>query len=90
MMIYQSKQLLIDKCHYYYDDLQVEKHIQESDVILIVVTRDYLSSANCRRELVESVRSKRRIVLLLETDEQHGANTVQQLRAEVEAACNGV
>ncbi len=39
MMIYQNRLLLIDRCHYFYVDLQDEKLFQEVSFIFIA---DYL------------------------------------------------
>ena len=63
------------------DDLkdinQLEAHVRASDVTLIVLTDKYVSSANCRRELVTAMEQNRLtgtpLVVLAETDEAKGA-----------------
>ena len=96
------------------DIAKLEQHILETEVILILVTRDYISSKNCRRErqsstlphqpltasmlvslfgddalaiigrreLVETLRLGKPLVLLQETDPQKGAPTVESLEQE--------
>ena len=78
------------------DDLQdvskLEAHVEESEVILIVVTDQYLSSYNCRRELVAAMKCRKLgkpLVLLCESDEKKGAASVTQLRAELHALKSG-
>ena len=49
------------------DIAKLEQHILETEVILILVTRDYISSKNCRRELVETLRLGKPLVLVQES-----------------------
>jgi len=70
------------------DDLdsiaKLEGYISASECVLIVLTRDYLSSANCRRELAEAYRQRKAMLVLLETDDDKGAPTVESLTLEHE------
>ena len=73
------------------DDLEdvslLEGHVESSDVIIIYLTQDYLSSFNCRRELVAACTAHQvhqtPILLLLETDPDKGATNVDLLRGEL-------
>jgi len=51
-------------------------------VILVFLTKGYLTSPNCRRELTEAVRAKKRILVVREADANHGALTQDELSAE--------
>ena len=62
----------------------LEMHIAESDVILIMLTRGYIASKNCRRELLEAMRLHKPIVILQETDPSKGAAHSIELSAEIE------
>lgn len=67
------------------DDIaKLEEYIAESEVILVLLTRDYISSKNCRRELVHTFELEKPLVLLLETDVGHGAPTVDSLKRELD------
>lgn len=61
----------------------LEEHVRNADVMLIVLTQGYISSYNCRRELVEALRMKKRILVLCETDPNHGAVSTEALVEEV-------
>jgi hypothetical protein len=69
------------------DDLEdiskLEECIEASNVVLIIVTDRYLSSANCRRELVAALKAKKPLILLCESDPDKGATNPAKLRAEV-------
>ena len=58
----------------------LETYIAESDVILIFLTRSYITSANCMRELVAAVAQGKKIVVVAETDFHKGALTKVQLK----------
>jgi hypothetical protein len=62
---------------------QLEAYVQDSDVVLIMLTKDYIASRNCRRELIAAWRAKKPLIVLRETDAQHGAVTLPALREEV-------
>ena len=66
------------------DIAKLEAHIAESDVVLIMLTQGYMSSANCLRELRESVRLQKPMIVLRETDANHGAVSLLALKEEVE------
>ena len=53
----------------------LETYIDQSDVICIFLTRSYISSANCMRELVAAVKAGKQLVVVVETDEEKGAPT---------------
>ena len=53
-------------------------------VVLVMLTQGYMSSWNCRRELVEALRVEKKILVLRETDPNHGAITLSALKEEVE------
>lgn len=76
------------RCFLDVDSLQdlamLEAHVRDSDVVLILLTADYLSSRNCRRELTEAVRLSKPIVVVRETDPNHGLVTLAALREEAE------
>jgi hypothetical protein len=63
---------------------QLEQHVRESEVVLIMLTQGYVSSFNCRRELKEAVRAQKKLIVLWETDPNHGALTLYDLKGEVE------
>ena len=65
------------------DISNLEKHILETDLILIFCTRDYITSANCRREILEASRLTKPMLLITETDPNKGAPTVDSLRQEL-------
>ena len=52
--------------------------------VLIFLTRDYLNSANCRRELLAAVAANKPLLLLRETDETHGGISLEMATDEVE------
>ena len=65
------------------DDLErLEEHVEHSDVIVIILTKDYVTSKNCRREVKAALDLEKTIVVLRETDPNHGAATLEELRAE--------
>ena len=70
------------------DDLlnirRLEHYIRMSDVVLIILTTEYLSSRNCRRELTAAIHSNKPILLLLESDYDKGATDSSRLHAEFE------
>jgi hypothetical protein len=66
------------------DIAQLEVEIRRSDTVVIFVTRGYLASRNCRRELVEAMRLRKPLVVLQETSADHGAATAHDLHSEVD------
>ena len=66
------------------DDIsRLEEHVEQSDAILIFLTKGYIKSANCRRELVASLRLGKPLIVVRETDLAHGAASMADLAAEV-------
>ena len=61
------------------DMTQLEKHVQASDIVLVMLTKGYLSSRSCRRELVEARRQKKPLIVLRESDPRHGATSLSDL-----------
>ena len=61
---------------------QLEAHVRESDLVLIVLTQGYVESKNCRRELREALEQGKRLLVLRETDANHGAISLDELRLE--------
>ena len=95
-MLLPSVQIFLDV-----DDLQdiaeLERHVQDSDLLLIFLTKEYFSSANCRRELKQGLTLGKEIVVITESDAMHGASTLDELQAEIEelppeerAACEAI
>ena len=60
----------------------LERNVEGSDVVLIFLTTRYLQSYNCRRELVAAIQFNVPIVVVAETDENHGRVDLQMLREE--------
>ena len=69
---------------------KMEELVAMSDLVLIILTREYLTKPNCRRELTAALRLQRtsgrkfRLLILRETDPDHGAVTIEQLEAEAQ------
>ena len=74
-----TSQLLLHPAYY----LLLKAHITESDVVCIFLTRSYITSANCMRELVAAFKQNKRIAVVLETDDAKGAPTEDDLNAEL-------
>ena len=52
----------------------LEQYVRESQIVLIFLTLDYITSENCQREYVAALAKYRKpIVLLVETEVTHGA-----------------
>ena len=81
---------LVPSCRIFLDvddlhDLNdLEKEVARSDVVLIIVTAKYLTSQNCRRELVEAFRLNKPLVMVMECDPDKGSTSVLGMRAELE------
>jgi len=58
-------------------------------VVLVFLTRDYLRSRNCQRELTEAIARTKPILIVRETKEEQGAATLDQLRAEAATVAAG-
>lgn len=71
------------------DDLEdvslLEDYIQQTDVVVVLVTEGYISSWNCRRELCAMFKQTKPIVCVLESDPDKGGTSVAQLRGELDA-----
>ena len=69
------------------DDISsLETAVGQTDVVVIIITDKYLSSANCRRELTAAIGRQKPLVLLVECDTDKGATSVGLMRAELERA----
>ena len=62
----------------------LEQHTRAADVFLLFLTSGYLTSANCRRELLEATRRKLPTIILRESDPQHGGCSLSELQAEAD------
>ena len=62
----------------------LETHVAESDVVCIFLTRSFITSANCLRELVATVAHGKRLCVVVETDDNKGAPTAEDLQLELE------
>ena len=67
------------------DVTRIEQYVRASDVTLIVLTDAYLSSRNCRRELVAAIASAKPLVVLLESDPDRGKTGPIALRSELDS-----
>jgi hypothetical protein len=69
------------------DDLdsisRLEDHVAHSDSVLIFVTKGYIESANCRRELAACRKFNKPLIVVRETDEMHGAASLADLDQEI-------
>ena len=65
------------------DDLtspaDLEKYVEASSLILIFLTKGYFRSANCLREVKAAIDQKKPVILVLESDERHGAQSLSDL-----------
>mmetsp|Transcript_12306 Transcript_12306/g.29315 ORF Transcript_12306/g.29315 Transcript_12306/m.29315 type:complete len:424 (+) Transcript_12306:2809-4080(+) len=72
------------------DDLeaidQIERHVQETAVILLFMSRGYFKSSNCLREVTETLRSSKPYILVRETDASKGGAGCQELQMELKQA----
>ena len=68
------------------DDLQdigkLERYVALSQCVLIFLSKDYFSSANCIREVQSTLGENKPIVLVHETDPKKGGVPLASLRAE--------
>ena len=61
----------------------LEHYVQQSDLILIFLTKGYINSKNCRRELIASTTANKPLLLMRETDiDTHGGMTLTMLEDE--------
>ena len=69
------------------DDLaeisRLEAYIKSTDLVLVVVTDKYLSSRNCRRELVAAHTLGKHLFRRGESEASKGARTAEQLKGEL-------
>lgn len=61
----------------------LEANVLASDVVVVILTKDYLRSANCRRELCTALEHAKPLVVVRETSALHGAATRADLEAEI-------
>ena len=68
------------------DDLRhigdLERYIEESQVILIFLSRGYFKSRNCLREVAAAVAANKPVVLVREADFAKGGTTYEEARLE--------
>jgi hypothetical protein len=69
------------------DMSHLERYVSDSDVFVAVLSRDYLGTANCRRELVAALHAKKPMVVIVDTDPEQGGSSinVHEMRAQLEA-----
>ena len=71
------------------DDLghlgELERHVSRADLFVVIVTEGYLSSFNCRRELIAAQAEGKPMLFVLESDVDKGGTSVLHLRAELDA-----
>ena len=77
------------------DDLEsiaaLEEYISSSRVVLLFLSRGYLRSVNCQREVRAALANNKPIVLVQEVDPEKGGGALAELRAECPAELqNGV
>jgi len=68
-----------------HDASLLEKHVQESNVFVVMISSHYLAMANCRRELVAALAEERPILILVDEGppkRSSGAVTPNELRAQ--------
>ena len=69
------------------DDLEeisaLERYIDETCVVLIFLSKGYFRSKNCLREVVESCKKQKPLVLVWEPDSAKGGAPIEALRAEL-------
>ena len=72
------------------DDLedigQLERYVAETQCVLIMLSRGYFGSYNCKRELDAALNGRKPLVLVHETDEKKGGAPLHQLRGECSPA----
>lgn len=66
------------------DIANLEGHVRDSDLLLIFLTKGYLASSNCRRELKQALQANKEIVVISEEDANHGAATFAEFEAELD------
>ena len=72
------------------DDLQstdlLETYIEQSQCVLIFLSRGYFHSKNCMRELRKSLEAEKPLVLVHEPDESKGGASLEALKEECDPA----
>ena len=64
---------------------ELERYVAQSDLVLVFLTKGYVSSRNCRRELLAAAKAAKPLLVLRETDEDsHGGVTLQGATEELE------
>ena len=62
------------------DITKLEEYIEQSAVVLLMLSRGYFASRNCMREVEQSIMGKKRLILLHEADVSHGGAPLSQLK----------
>ena len=64
------------------DNLQLERHVEQSQAVLIFLSKGYFFSKNCLRELDCAVALDKPLILVHEADLSHGGAPLEHLRDE--------
>ena len=73
------------------DDLKSgrgREYVLVSDVLLVFLSKGYLQSPNCCRELLTAIAERKRIVTVVETEVGKGALTMDEVRAQLVSSTN--
>jgi len=62
------------------DISQLESHIEDSDFVLIFLTKGYLDSKVCHRDLTCAFTNRKRIIACMEADERKGGISREEVR----------
>jgi hypothetical protein len=65
----------------------IEEYIEQSQVIMIFLSKGYFFSKNCMREVEHTLKARRPIALVHETDASKGGAPVEQLRRDIPPEC---
>ena len=63
----------------------IERYIDESQTVIIFLSKGYFFSENCLRELDHAMAQGKRLIIVHDPDVSHGGATMESLRAECES-----